>query len=134
MTLEQIKNKWGGIQTCWKDGCYFFSLLTILDEADASYNLFEFTHMCIDAGYMDPDGFVRDPLAILSAGSGKMFTMRIVEKLPSHIDANEFTVEKWYNKTTGYTHFRRRFVDTLLSSQTVAKGQLIGYYIFTLVE
>ena len=39
-----------------------------------------------------------------------------------------YTVEKWVNLSTGRIHFRRRFVDTLTNSITVAQGKLERYY------
>lgn len=131
MKLEQVKNKWRGVQTCWKEGCYFFSLLTILDELCISYDMHSITHFAIDNGYIKPDGYVLDPCSLLFNATGKHFTMKTVQELPVVIKDNQFTIEKWYNANTGYTHFKRRFVDTLIDSTTVRDGKLSCYYIFT---
>ncbi len=50
--------------------------------------------------------------------------------LPSVINDNQFTIEKWFNPRTKFTHFKRRFVDTLQSSVTVKEGKVIEYYIY----
>lgn len=131
MTIEQVKNKWSGIQTCWKEGCYFFTLLTILDELGIQYDMHAITRFAIDNNYIKADGYVLEPLLFLKVATGKRFTMKVVQTLPDNIADNQFTIEKWYNAATGYTHFKRRFVDTLIDSLTVKNGKLSCYYIFT---
>lgn len=130
MTLEQIKKKWENVQSVWKEGCLFFALLTILDEEDIKYDLHDVTHFCVKQGYMREDGTIMDSCGLLSVLTGTHYEMEIVSSLPAHIPSTWYTVEKWYNKRTGYTHFRRRFVDTLVNSTTVKEGSLIAYYIF----
>lgn len=130
MTLEQIKKKWVGVQSAWKEGCFFFALLTILDENDIRYDLWDVTHFCIKQGYMQDDGYILDSCGLLFALTGKHYEVAIVSSLPAHIPSTWYTVEKWYNERTGYTHFRRRFVDTLKDSVTVSEGSLVAYYIF----
>ena len=133
MELELIKKKWEGVQSVWKDGCYFFSLMTIADELDIKYDLVHFTKFCLNQNLITADGTIRDAEELLYALTGRRFKRTIVKELPV-MKQNMYSIEKWYNERTGFTHFRRRFVDTLVDSVTVKEGKLIGYYIFTEVS
>lgn len=136
MTLQEIKDRYSGVQDLMKNidsgGCLFLCLCTIIEEVTGKpADIAGIVHKSRLAGWLSSDYTVEDSLAILNFFTGKTFKRVEVSKLPDVIKDNEFTIEKWYNKTTGYDHFRRRFVDTLLNSQTVKKGKLVGYYIYS---
>lgn len=82
-------------------------------------------------GWLESDYTCKDSLAILERVTGRKFSRKIVTKLPDVINDNEFTIEKWHNSKTGYTHFKRRFVDSLKSSVTVKEGRIKEYYIYS---
>lgn len=84
-------------------------------------------------GWLKEDYTCENSISILNSATEKKFSRRIVEKLPDVIKDNEFTVEKWYNPRTKYTHFKRRFVDTLKSSVTVKEGKIKEYYIYSII-
>ena len=133
MDLELIKKKWEGGQSVWKEGCYFFSLLTTADELGIKYDLIHFTRFCLNQNLITADGTVRDAEELLYALTGRRFKRTIVKEIPL-MKQNMYSIEKWYNERTGYTHFRRRFVDTVKDSVTVKEGKLMCYYIFTEVS
>lgn len=81
--------------------------------------------------WLDEDYTVKDSIALLNSATGKRFTRKIVNRLPTEIKENDFTIEKWVNPSTGGNHFKRRFVDTLLDSMTVKIGYIESYYIYS---
>lgn len=132
MTLNEIKNRWSGLQTIWSSGCYFFALLTIAEESTGKHiDLIDATRKALEKGYINNDGFVNNPCGLLKYLTGKTFDHDISTKLPAIISDKMYTIEKWVSNKTGKTHFKRRFVDTLLNSKTVAEGNIDCYYIFT---
>ena len=137
MTLEQIKNRYKGIQSDFKflgsDGCYFLALCTIIEEnTGKEVDLIKTVKECMEFDWIASDYTVKNPLALLAHYTGKYCTMAKINFLPSQVKDNEYTIEKWYNPRTGYTHFKRRFVDTLKDSVTVKEGYIQEYYFFKL--
>lgn len=135
MTLDAIRKRYSGIQDMIRhigtDGCYFLSLCTIIEEvSDKQADILEIVRVAIDNKWMKEDFYLLDPCAILRHFTKKNFKMKKIAELPSKINDNEYTIEKWYNERTGYTHFKRRFVDTLRSSVTVKEGYIKEYYFF----
>lgn len=113
MTLNQIKERYSGVQDLFKgldtDGCLLLSLCTIIEEVTGkSADLVDIVHTSRLSGWLSNDYTVENSLAILNHFTGKEFKRKEIEKLPEKINDNDYTVEKWYNKATGYTHFRRR--------------------------
>ena len=68
---------------------------------------------------------------ILEVLTGKKWTKKIMPKLPDKVPDKMYTVEKWYNPRTNFTHFKRRAFDTLKTSVTVKEGKLVEYYTYT---
>ena len=60
--------------------------------------------------------------------TGDVWERQEMKSLPAVVPDNMYTVEKWVNPRTGFTHFRRRFMDTVKNSVTVKEGSLICYY------
>ena len=136
MGLSKIKSRYTGIQTKLKDisnyGCLFLSLCTIIEEVtEKEADIIGIIQESMAKKWLADDFTVNDSLAILSSFTGRNWKREIVNKLPDVIKDNEFTVEKWRNPKTGGNHFRRRFVDTLINSQTVKIGKLECYYIYS---
>lgn len=144
------REKYIGIQTelkkkksfvaCMGDyACLFLCLCSIADEYfeakgdKKEIDLVEFALKCREKGFISDDWICRTEL-ILNFATGVKWKKKAVKTLPKIISDNMFTVEKWYNKRTGYTHFRRRWGDTLKSSITVKEGILQEYYIFTVQD
>lgn len=141
MKLEDIKARYAGIQDIigkmmWSDCCLFLCLLEIADELDAKYNLLDVIHESRQKEWLSEDFTVRESTRILNLLTGKEYTRDVYspEEFQKVLDAvmpdDWFSIEKWYNGKTGFTHFRRRFCDTLRDSQTVKHGKLVEYYVY----
>lgn len=136
MDLSKIKSRYSGVQTRLKNisdyGCLFLALCTIIEEVTGKEaDIIGIFQLSRQKGWLGADYTVEDSIAILNEYTGKSFKREIFETLPDTIRDNEFTIEKWFNPRTGYTHFKRRFVDTLLSSVTVKEGRIKEYYIYS---
>jgi hypothetical protein len=136
MDLSKIKSRYSGVQTRLKNisdyGCLFLALCTIIEEVTGKEaDIIGMIQLSRQKGWLSADYTVEDSIAILNEYTGKSFKREIFDFLPDTIRDNEFTIEKWYNPRTGYTHFKRRFVDTLLSSVTVKEGRIKEYYIYS---
>ena len=71
---------------------------------------------------------VEGQCAYLRDLTGKNWRREVLKELPNPAPDAMYTVEKW--KRDERTHFRRRFMDTLTNSQTVALGKLVEYYCY----
>lgn len=136
MDLSKIKSRYSGVQTRLKNisdyGCLFLALCTIIEEVTGKEaDIIGIIQLSRQKGWLSADYTVEDSIAILNEYTGKSFKREIFETLPDTIRDNEFTIEKWFYPRTGYTHFKRRFVDTLLSSVTVKEGRIKEYYIYS---
>ena len=136
MNLSQIKSRYAGIQTKMRQigdyGCLFLALCTIIEEVTGKpIDLITVIQESKSKGWLAEDYTVTDSLSLLEAFTGKKWWRDIERKLPDVIADNQFTIEKWHNARTGYTHFKRRFVDTLTSSVTVKEGKIREYYIYS---
>lgn len=129
------KERYSGLQTlledCGKYGCLFLCLLSIAEEMTGKrYDIITTIHLCMTKGWLSKDFFVNDNLSILEELTGVKWSRRTVSSLPT-IGERDYTVVKYYNEKTKYTHFKRRGYDTLVYSKTVAEGRIEGYYIYS---
>lgn len=134
---KNIKARFEGMQNalteCGLNGCFFLALVSIAEESTQSkIDLLDAIVKAKQADLIKNDFFVNDSAGVLSLLTGKKWRRTIVtpSELKEPIAENVYTVEKWVG-TTGYTHFRRRYVDTVKNSQTVKNGKLACYYTFT---
>lgn len=148
MTITQIKNRYSGIQTLMKNfsdsSCNLLSLCTIIEEiTNKPADLIGIvqwgrnTHVVNSTKFViDSDWTVNDNFAVLSKFTGKKKWRRTeVTELPKKIADNQFTFEIWKKKPTDAAmHVKRRFVDTLINSQTVKNGQIVKYYIYEYLD
>ena len=135
MNITQIKSRYKGIQSKLNQigdyGCLFLCLCTIIEEVTGKpADVFSIIQESMSEGWLADDYTCKDSLAILNRFTGKKFKRVESITLPE-IKDNQFSIEKWYNPRTRYTHFKRRFVDTLISSVTVKEGYLKEYYIYS---
>jgi len=141
MKLKDVKTRYQGIQSIigkmmWSDCCLFLCLLEIADEQDAEYNLLDVIREAREKEWLAEDFTVRESTRILSLLTGKEYTRDVYQPtefqkvLDAGMPDNWFSVEKWYSGKTGFTHFKRRFCDTVLNSQTVKYGKLVEYYVY----
>lgn len=122
------------------ESCLFLCLCSIAEEWFGDFNkeeraldIAEFAVRCRDKGYID-DTWTCHTEDILRLATGVAWRKEEVKALPAIVPNEMYTVEKWYNPRTGYTHFRRRWGDTVKDSVTVREGQFVGFYTFTCLE
>lgn len=125
------RDRYKGVQTFLKDGCYFLSLCSIAEDVSRkNVDVIDAINASLQNQWAREDGYVMNPCAILQWLTHSKWELRVEDKVPEVVEDNEWTVVKWYNKSTGLTHFRRRDVDTLVNSNTVAKGKIQSCYVF----
>lgn len=148
MTIPEIKARYNGIQTMMKNfsdsSCNLLSLCTIIEEITGKpadlIGIVQWGKSTkvtnSNKNVIDDDWTVNDNFAILSKFSGKTKWKRTeVIKLPDNIKDNQFTFEIWKKKPTDVAmHVKRRFVDTLINSQTVKIGSIVKYYIYEYLD
>lgn len=130
------KERYNGIQTVFEkageSGCLFLSLLSIAEEyTGLPVDFIVAYRKCIDLGLIEKDFFCNNQEKILYTFTGKKWKKTVLKELPSPVPENMFTVEKWHNDRTGFTHFRRRSFDTLKNSITVKEGKIVEYYCYS---
>ena len=136
-----VKERYQGLQTLalqlFTSGCHFLTLCSIADEYrydhDLPYiDLIWAIRICQECQLIDSEFYVKDDgtnvLKLLT--DGKKWTRKDVEKL-GVIGDNDYTEAEWFNPRTGFTHFRRRYFDTLDNSITVAEGFIKRYRVYT---
>ena len=130
-----VKERYNGVQTVFEKAgdyaCLFLSLLSIAEEyTGLPVDFIVAYRKCIELGLIDKDFFCSDQKKILYEFTGKKWRKTVVKKLPDPVPDEMFTVEKWYNPRTDFTHFKRRAFDTLESSVTVKEGHIKEYYCY----
>jgi hypothetical protein len=134
-----VKERYDGIQTAFfnanRYACLFLSLLSIAE--DVTGNPSDFIGMyklCLKKHWIDKEFACLDQCAILKYLTGKTWKREVLTFLPLPVPDNMYTVEKWYNPRTKFTHFKRRFVDTITGSITVSEGKIKKYYCYTMED
>lgn len=135
MNISQLKSRYAGIQTKLKnidtDGCLFLCLCTIIEEITGKpADIIGIIQESKAKGWLGDDFNVKDSLELLKAYTGKSWNRKECKTLPAVIKDNEFSIEVWKKKNSTAKHFKRRFVDTLINSQTVKLGSISEYYIY----
>ena len=126
---DTIKKRYEGAQTFLKDGCYFLSLMSIAEEVTGKpIDILEAIYYCVNRNYCRRDAWINNPCLILEAFTGKKWKLSKSPKLPAVVPDEMYTVEKW--ELNGGNHFRRRYMDTVIASNTVANGRFVEYYLF----
>ncbi len=150
MNANKLREKYIGLQTKMLKSaddikqfgdysCLFLCLCSIAEEYNESHrsryrvDILADYLACRSKEYIGDEFFVKDSTAVLEYLTGQKWKREIVESLPEPVPDNMYTVERWYNQKTRYTHFRRRWGDTLVDSNTVRNGKLTNYYLFTVV-
>lgn len=136
-----VKERYEGLQTLAlalnKDGCHFLTLCSIADEYRYDHGLSYIDliwaiRTCRSRGLINDEFYVKDDgtnvLKLLT--DGKKWSRKDVEKL-GKVGDNDYTEAEWFNPRTNFTHFRRRYVDTLSGSVTVAEGYIKRYRVYT---
>ena len=122
-----------------EEGCLFLCLCSIAEEwNEARHNqrrvdVLDLYIKSRSNGFLEDGFFCRDQCAMLALATGTEWKKEIFPRLPDPVPWQSFTVERWDNKRTGKTHFRRRWGDSIVSSVTVREGSLSGYYVYSAV-
>lgn len=120
------------LQNCGANGCLFLSICSIAEEQIGIHvDLIECIKTCLSRGWLTEQFYVKDSLAILNYLTGKTWFRNEYRELPLTLSGNQYVVVIYYNRRTGFTHFRRRAYDTIKDSVTVKEGVIIGYYIYS---
>lgn len=136
---RSVKDAYQGIQTvCGKlneYGCLFLCLCSIAEDYTHNVtDVFGVYSICLKNKYIDENFFCYNQEKILEVLTGKKWKKQVMETLPKKVPDEMYTVEKWYNPRTEFTHFKRRGFDTLKSSVTVREGKLTSYYCYIVEE
>ena len=134
-----VKERYNGIQTVFdrasESACLFLSLMSIAEEyTGLPVDFIVAYRKCIELGLIENDFFCNDQEKILYAFTGKKWKKTVMKELPNPVPDEMFTIEKWYNPRTDFTHFKRRTFDTLESSVTVKEGYIKEYYCYEVEE
>lgn len=125
------RQRYKGFQSFIQEGCYFLCLCSIAEDVSGrNVDVIEAYNTAIENKWATADAFINNPIALLKWLTRKDWKMRIEDKVPQEVADNEWTVLKYYNPKTRYTHFKRRDVDTLTSSKTVVEGKIVNCYVF----
>ena len=130
------KQRYSGLQTLFgvahDTSCLFLCMLSIAEEQTGhDIDFITAYNVCLKMGAIDEQFYCTNQELILKILTGKEWTKQIIHKLPDKIPDKMYTVEKWYNPRTNFTHFKRRAFDTLKASVTVKEGKLVEYYTYT---
>lgn len=134
-----VKERYKGIQTVFEkageSACLLLSLLSIAEEyTGLPVDFIVAYRKCIELGLIEKDFYCNDQEKMLYELTGKKWKKTVVKELPDLVPENMYTVEKWHNDRTGFTHFKRRGFDTLENSATVKEGKIIEYYCYSVEE
>lgn len=129
MTQEAVVRRYAGVQTFLTEGCLFLSLCSIAEQvANMHVDILSAIQYAKAEGWIDKNNDMTkaSQCALLGFLTGRRWHREEFTTLPNPVPDEMYTVEKWCRGKV--THFRRRFVDTLTHSMTVALGDLAGYY------
>ena len=133
MTREDLIRRYNECQSYLTEGCLFLSLCSIIEEVtDKPLDILDALAYAKSMNYIDSkhEMSVKGQIGLLQDLTGKHWLRKELKVLPIVVPEQMYTIEKWYNKNTGFTHFRRRYMDTLTKSVTVVEGKQEGYYAY----
>lgn len=134
---KQIHEIYTGLQSRLgnSDACHFLCLCSIIHEyRGRPVDILGLASHALAEGWLREDYYVRDALAILYYATKKRWSVYKTTENPGNARDSQYTELEWYNSRTGYTHFTRRYVDTLQNSVTVAEGKVKSYRIYSVSQ
>lgn len=137
MSRASIKERYEGVQTFLTESCLFLTLMSIAEEYSGQKNdLLDLVKYARRMKYINENNelTVEGQCALLRDLTGKEWRREVLTKLPATVPEEMWTVEKWQNARTGYVHFKRRYMDTLVDSVTVKEGVIVAYYAYIVEE
>lgn len=136
-TMNEVKERYQGLQSLCKvintDGCFFITLCTVAEEFNESPIDFIGTiRKSQKERWIDYEfNIYQEGVPLLEYLTGAKWSRRKVTTLPPTIKSNEYTVAHWVSERNPNGHYRRRYVDSINNSKTVAEGYVDFYYIYT---
>lgn len=116
-----------------KSACFFLSLLSIAEEYNnEKVDLLDTARHCMEKKWINAEYFISNDVEILKWLTGKRVNKTVISekgKCPLMKD-NQYSIEKW-ERNGGY-HFKRRYFDVYEGSRTVAEGNFVCYYVYTI--
>ena len=134
MTQSSIERRYKGVQTFLSEGCLFLSLTSIAEQvANMHIDLLSALQFARAEGWIDKNNDMTEETQCyyLEYLTNKKWHREVMKDLPRPVPDAMYTIEKWENARNGFTHFRRRFVDTVTDSVTVKMGVLVAYYCYS---
>lgn len=134
--------KYEGLQSRLKiigeEGCHFLSLCYIANSYLARHgfsgiDIDDTYTRAISLGVMKSDCYVTDGERFLNAFTGAQWKREVLTKKPADSLEFRYIEEVWYNKRTGFRHYKMSTHDTLSSSVTVKEGVIEKWYVWRAV-
>lgn len=105
------KQRYSGLQTlfgvAYNTSCLFLCMLSIAEEQTGhDIDFITAYQACLKAKAIDEQFYCTNQERIIETLTGKKWTKQTVSKLPDKVPDKMYTVEKWYNQRTNFTHFK----------------------------
>ena len=128
-----VEERYKGCQTFLTEGCLFLALCSIAEQMSGrKVDILDVLVYAKKQGYITSANelTVDGQTLLLRDLTGRQWRREVMKELPYVVPDAMYTVEKWLNSRTGFTHYRRRCWDTLVNSTTVKEGALVAYYAY----
>ena len=131
---QAIKARYENLQqialNCSKYGCFFCSLLSIIEEyTGKKLDIIDSYYKCINAKVMNDNFLVLDKVKLLELFTIDYVHFRLSKNINEKIADNEYTIIK-YSKN-GKTHFKRKYIQTYKNSSLTNSKYFECLYIFS---
>ena len=131
---QAIKTRYENIQqitmNCSKYGCFFCSLLSIIEEyTGKQLDFIDSYYKCINAKVMTKDFLVLDKIKLLELFTVDYIHFRQSKNINEKIADNEYTIIKYSNN--GKTHYKRKYIQTYKNSVLTNSKYFECLYIFS---
>ena len=131
---QTIKARYENLQqialNCSKYGCFFCSLLSIIEEyTGKKLDIIDSYYKCINAKVMNDNFLVLNKVKLLELFTIDYIHFRQSKNINEKIADNEYTIIK-YSKN-GKTHFKRKYIQTYKNSSLTDLKYFECLYIFS---
>ena len=131
---QAIKARYENLQqialNCSKYGCFFCSLLSIIEEfTGKKLDIIDSYYKCINAKVMNDNFLVLDKVKLLELFTIDYVHFRQSKNINEKIADNEYTIIK-YSKN-GKTHYKRKYIQTYKNSLLSNSKYFECLYIFS---
>ena len=131
---KAIKARYENLQqialNCSKYGCFFCSLLSIIEEyTGKELDIIDSYHKCINSKVMNDDFLVLDKVKLLELFTIDYVHFRQSKNINEKIADNEYTIIKY--SRNGKTHYKRKYIQTYKNSSLTDPKYFDCLYIFS---